>query len=90
MRTVKLKELENKNFEEGEKILLKAGYVQQDSARDDGVDCDYIFDTYFKLFDDDDEEVDVKSFVQHMNVNSDPLNDDGSEDFVVRELWVEL
>lgn len=88
---IEIKELEKKNFEDGEKFLLENGYVQSDSATDDQSSyCDYIIDTYYTLYSEDGEEVHVVSFVRCYNKNNDPANDDGSADFVVREYWTEV
>ena len=42
MKKVELNKLEGLNYEEGKKLLLNNGYVQNNSGRSDGVDCDYI------------------------------------------------
>lgn len=67
------------------KILLEAGYVQ-----DVVKDCDYILDTYFTLYNEEDEEIDVKSFAQHMKIDNSPMNDDGSSDIVLSEEWQQV
>jgi len=91
MRKVSLEELAGMSFDDGSKVLLESGYVQTDSAKDDdAIDCDYISDTYFKLFDDEDNEVDIKSFVQHMKKNMDEGNDDGGLDVVLSEGWEQI
>lgn len=90
MKKVELNKLEGLNYEEGKKLLLNNGYVQNNSGRSDGVDCDYILDTYFTLFDETNEETDVKSFVQKFNKNDEILNDDGSGDFLLSEEWANV
>ncbi len=91
MRVVELRELENKNYEEGEKILLEAGYNQNDSGKDTECnDCDYAVDIYFTLFDENDDEIDIKSFTTYCNYNNTETNDDGSEDFIVKKGWEQV
>lgn len=89
MRKIELRNLKGLNYEEGSNLLLSSGYLQNDSACSDGADCDYILDTYFILFDDDGDEIDVKSFVQKFNKNEDALNDDKSGDILLSERWDE-
>lgn len=84
---VELNTLKNLNFEEGETILLEAGYSATEGYQSDSTIADYLLDSYFVLSDEDGEELDRKSFVQHLNRNNDPANDDGSSDFVVKEGW---
>lgn len=91
MRFVELKELENKNCEEGEKILLEAGYEQNDAVKDSECNnCDYVVDIYYTLFDESNDPVDIKSFVTYYNYNHSETNDDGSEDFIVKAFWNEM
>lgn len=87
MRKIELKKLERLSFEEGEKILLEAGYRATESSESESTIADYMLDSYFVLSDEDGEELDRKSFVQHFNRNTDPANDDGSSDFVIKENW---
>lgn len=87
MKKVELNALEKLSYEQGEKLLLKNGYIQNNCAKCEGADCDYILDTYFTLFGENDEEADIKSFVQKFNKNDDILNDDGSGDFLLNEEW---
>lgn len=84
---VELNTLKNLNFKEGGKVLLEAGYSQAETMKSDSTIADYLLDSYFTLSDEDGEELDRKSFVQHLNKNEDPDNDDGSSDFVVKEGW---
>lgn len=87
MRKINVEELKGLNYEDGEKLLLANGYKQTQQAIDDEVnECDYIIDTYF-TFGEDEHTI---SFIQCMNKNEDPANDDGSSDFVVREYWDEV
>lgn len=86
-KKIDLSNLRGLSYEEGRKILLDGGYVQNDSGRSCGNDCDYILDTYFTLFDENGVEIDIKSFVQKFNKNDDVLNDDGSGDFLLSEEW---
>ena len=91
MNKININELTEKTYDEGKEILLNAGYVQNDSAQDDNATgCDYILDTYFTLYDEEGEEIDAKSFVQHLNKNNDESNDDGSADIVVKEGWAQV
>lgn len=87
---VPIEELEGLGFEEGEKILLAAGYRRRDLAKSESTIADYLTDIYFILYNEDDEELDKKSFVQHWNINDDPLNDDGTNDFLVKEFWSQV
>lgn len=88
MRKINVEELKGLNYEDGEKLLLANGYKQTQQAIDDEVnECDYIVDTYFTLYDEDEHTI---SFIQYMNKNEEPANDDGSSDFVVREYWDEV
>ena len=80
-------QLQNLSFNEGEKILLAAGYKATESEESDSTIADYIIDFYYTLFDEEGETLDIKSFVQHKNKNSNEYNDDGGMDFVVKEGW---
>lgn len=91
MKKVKMNELQGMNFEEGEILLNAHGYVNAGSAIDENsVSCDYISDTYFALYDEDGEEVHTVSFCVHANKNSDPQNDDGSGDYILKQGWEEI
>lgn len=90
MKRIELSVLEKLDYESGEKLLLDSGYIQNESAECEGIDCDYILDAYFTLFDEDDEEVDTKSFVQKFNKNSNESNDDKSDDFLLSQSWQDV
>lgn len=91
IRKVELEELEGLSFEEGKKILLEAGYYEYPSDTEDESNiADYSTDEYFRLDDNEDNEIDLKSFVRHWNRNNDPFNDDGSADFIIKEYWWQI
>ena len=62
-KPVDISELIGKTYEQGKEILESAGYYQSSTARDD--DCpsaDFADDEYWTLLDDDDEEIDLKTY----------------------------
>lgn len=91
MAKVNIEELKKLNYDDGEKLLLTNEYVQNDAGRTDEAPlCDYIEDIYYTLYDEEGEELHKVSYTRHMNKNNDAENDDGSEDFVVKEGWEEV
>lgn len=91
MQKANVEELKKLNYQDGVNLLTELGYVQNDTGITEEVpSCDYIIDTYFILFDEDDEELHKVSYSQYMNKNNEPSNDDGNSDFVVKEEWQEV
>ena len=65
---INMNKLHNMTFEEGKIYLERNGYVQNDSASStDTTISDRVEDTYFTLYDEDDQEVDVISYCMFYN-----------------------
>lgn len=91
-RIVYLSELNGLSFEQGEQLLLDCGYEQVESVESDSTIADYLLDIYYSNDneDADGEEIDRKSFAKHCNRNDDPLNDEGTRDFIVKQGWEQV
>lgn len=65
-RIVDIKELEGLDYEQGRALLEQAGYVECDWSTDmEHPYYDYVLDTYFGLYEEDEEtEIDMKCFTQ--------------------------
>lgn len=93
---VSIEELQKLNYEDGKQLLLANGYAEMDPGREEEApSCDYILDNYFTLYGEEDEDGNVEelhnvSYSEYRNRNDDPQNDDGSDDFVVKEGWEEV
>ena len=86
MTKANIKELNTLSFEEAEKKLEELGYIQDDNV--DSTDtnvADYVLDTYYHLYDEDDNELDTISFEQHYNLKN-PGTEDEEMDAVL-EKW---
>lgn len=86
MTKANIKELNTLSFEEAEKKLEELGYIQDDNA--DSTDtnvADYVSDTYYHLYDEDDNELDTISFEQHYNLKNQGTEDE--EMNVILEKW---
>ena len=78
MKKINIEELKELNYSDGEKLLLSVGYIQQDVVRENIVqDREYFEDTYFVLFDENENH--VFTFYQYI-----------IDDVVVRQTWAEL
>lgn len=65
---IDMNKLHNMSFEEGKIYLKENGYVQNDSVSSiDTTISDRVEDTYFTLYDEDDQEVDVISYCMFYN-----------------------
>lgn len=65
---IDMNKLHNMSFEEGKIYLKENGYVQNDSISSiDTTISDRVEDTYFTLYDEDDQEVDVISYCMFYN-----------------------
>lgn len=65
---IDMNKLHNMNFEEGKIYLKENGYVQNDSASSiDTTISDRVEDTYFTLYDVNDQEVNVISYCMFYN-----------------------
>lgn len=102
MRFVELRELKNKNYKEGEKILLDAGYKQKRTTKDtiymfrflceddDDDAIQYSIITYFALSDENDNAIDNKVFLTFYNYIPDETSDDEGKGFTVKDFWDEI
>lgn len=92
MNKVDINILKKLNYEDGKKLLINNGYIQEteSATSEDSTISDYIADINFSLFNNEIEEVHTVSFSQYLNKNDAPLNDDKSLDFVVLEKWEEV
>lgn len=93
---IAIEELQKLNYEDGKQLLVANGYLELDDAgyEEGAPSCDYILDYYFTLFGEEDEDGNMEelhkvSYAKYMNKNDDPKNDDGSEDFIVKQGWEE-
>ena len=65
---IDMNKLHNMSFEEGKIYLERNGYVQSDSVSStDTTISDRVEDTYFTLYDEDDQELDVISYCMFYN-----------------------
>lgn len=71
MTKANIEELNKVTFEEAVNILKKLGYVESDNIESDDTNiADMVEDTYFVLYDENDEEKDMISFERHCNVKN--------------------
>lgn len=71
MTKANIEELNKVTFEEAVNILKKLGYVKSDNIESDDTNiADMVEDTYFVLYDENDEEKDMISFERHYNVKN--------------------
>ncbi len=54
-----MNKLNNATFERGEDILKEYDFFESQSAKSEGNDCDVLYDTDFKRFFDENEEIEV-------------------------------
>lgn len=74
---IDMNKLHNMSFEEGKIYLKENGYVQNDSASSiDTTISDRVEDTYFTLYDENDQEVDVISYYMFYNQISNREDED--------------
>jgi hypothetical protein len=66
-RKINFNELEKLNYEEGKKLLLESGYIQDHDAVDEHEDYD-INDEYYTLYDDEGNETHVLSYVTYTKI----------------------
>lgn len=86
MKKVNFDELKSLNFEDGEKLLKQLGYCESDTGRTESNISEYACDQYFRLYDDEDNELDIISYEQYCNGEfTEELGADGIE--VVKEGW---
>lgn len=91
LKVVDIETLKKMSYEDGVNLLQESGYFCPNGCEDrDAIGCDYIYDEYYKLIDDDGDTVHLVSYAKHMNRNNDPLNDDGSLDYIISEGWEEV
>lgn len=65
---IDMNKLHNMSFEEGKIYLKENGYVQNDSVSSiDTTISDRVEDTYFTLYDENDQELDVISYCMFYN-----------------------
>lgn len=86
-KIVDITELEGKTLEEGSKVLLGAGYIEDGNGTSESNISDFASDTYFTLFDDDDSEVDKISYSEYLNNMPGSTPDDEPEYEVVKSGW---
>ncbi len=67
MRKVDFEQLKTMNYEEGEALLNELGYILTESGETESNISEWARDNYFKLFDDDDEEIDCISYEMYGN-----------------------
>lgn len=86
MTKANIKELNTLTHEEAEKKLVKLGYVQDDNAESTDTNvAEYVYDTYYHLYDKEDNELDLVSFEQHYNIKNKGTEDEQTD--VVLEKW---
>lgn len=85
---IDMNKLHNMSFEEGKIYLERNGYVQSDSVSStDTTISDRVEDTYFTLYDEDDQEVDVFSYCMFYNQISNREDEDIE---IISEGWEAL
>lgn len=86
---ISLKRLVGLSQEDGEKLLLAAGYIQDNTYCDDE-DCiegqRYHDDTYYSLYDEDGQEIDTKSWTTAYEKAAE-IEDDIRNDKFIESHW---
>ena len=77
---ISLKRLVGLSQEDGEKLLLAAGYIQ------DNTYCDDHDDTYYSLYDEDGQEIDTKSWTTTYEKAAE-IEDDIRNDKFIESHW---
>ena len=67
MKKVDFEQLKYMNYEEGKALLESLGYIEAESGETESNISEWATDNYFKLFDDDDEEIDCVSYEVYGN-----------------------
>lgn len=83
MKKVNFEKLKKLNYEAGKALLLSMGYVAGEVGITESNVSEWARDEYFRLYDDDGEEVDVVSWETYGNGQD---GEDGAAE-IVREGW---
>lgn len=83
MKKVEFEQLKTMNYEEGKTLLESLGYILTESGETESNISEWATDNYFKLFDADDEEIDIISYEIYGN------GQDGEDEEIqiVKEGW---
>lgn len=83
MKKVEFEQLKTMNYEEGKALLESLGYILTESGETESNISEWATDNYFKLFDADDEEIDIISYEIYGN------GQDGEDEEIqiVKEGW---
>lgn len=83
MKKVDFKQLEKMNYEDGAALLIELGYILTESGETESNISEWATDNYFKLFDEEDEEIDCISYEVYGN------GQDGEDEEIqiVKEGW---
>lgn len=85
---IDMNKLHNMNYEDGKAYLERNGYIQSDSASStDAAISDKVEDTYFTLYDKDDQEIDIISYYMFYNQVGNRENEDIE---IISEGWEKL
>lgn len=83
LKRVNFEKLAKMNYEDGKALLLSLGYVAEEVGETESNISDWAQDEYFRLYDDDGEEIDVISWETYGNGR----DGEDSEAEIVREGW---
>lgn len=83
MRKVDFEQLKTMNYEEGKALLESLGYVLAESGETESNISEWATDNYFKLFNEEDEEIDCISYETYGN------GQDGEDEEIqiIKEGW---
>lgn len=83
MKKVNFEKLKAMNYEEGKTLLESLGYILTESGETESNISEWARDDYFKLYDEEDEEIDCISY--EMYGNGQDGEDEEAE--IVKEGW---
>ena len=83
LKRANFEKLEKMNYEDGKSLLLSLGYVAEEVGETESNISEWAQDEYFRLYDDDGEEIDVISWETYGNGR----DGEDSEAEIVREGW---
>lgn len=83
MKKVNFEQLKAMNYEEGKSLLESLGYILSESGETESNISEWAKDDYFKLYDEDDEEIDCISYEIYGNGQ----DGEDEESQIVKEGW---
>ena len=83
MKKVNFKQLEKMNYEEGSALLESLGYILAESGETESNISEWVRDAYFKLYNEDDEEIDCIAYEIYGN----GCDGEDEEAEIIKEGW---